>query len=141
MVPKADTSDVSSPEAIVKALHESVNGPQGPWSSDRLRSLVLPNVILASVGPNEQGAQAITNVSLADFIQLVQGVHDQSSWYENEDKIIDMSTAHKKGGALAIVHYHGTAATTPGGTPVEDGDSIATLMWDGARWWVVADTF
>jgi hypothetical protein len=132
---------VSSPQAVVKALDESVNGPQGPWSSSRLRSLVLPNVILAGLGPNEQRAEAISNVSLAGFIKEFQDLHERSSWYENEDKIIDVSTVHKRGGALAIVRYHSTAATTPGGTPVEDGDSMATLMWDGARWWVVADTF
>ncbi|MEU4674296.1 hypothetical protein AB0F91_41630 [Amycolatopsis sp. NPDC023774] len=141
LVPKARPSDVSSPRAIVTALHESLNGPQGKWNSDRLRSLVVPNVVFMSLGQSDAGATTISNNSLADFLQAVQDVHNQSGWYEYVTKVIDVSTVAKKGGELAIVHYAGTASTTPHGKPVEQGESQASLLFDGTRWWVVSDTW
>jgi hypothetical protein len=141
MVPKAHPEDVATPEAIVKAFHESVNGPKGPWNSDRLRSLMLPNALLADVAKNEQGKVVIGNRPLDSLLKLVQDVHNTSGWYETVTKIIQVSKIAKHGGGLAVVYYHGGASTTPGGKLVEDGDSMATLMYDGIRWWVVADTW
>ncbi|MET7989662.1 hypothetical protein ABZU76_02020 [Amycolatopsis sp. NPDC005232] len=141
LVPRPRPSDVSSPRAIVTALHESLNGPKGTWNSDRLRSLVVPNAVFMSLGQTEAGATTISNNSLADFLKAVQDVHSQSGWYEYVTKIIDVSTVAKRGGELAIVHYAGTASTTPHGKPVERGESQASLMFDGVRWWVVSDTW
>ncbi|QRP47093.1 hypothetical protein [Amycolatopsis sp. FDAARGOS 1241] len=141
LAPKPRPSDVSSPRAIVTALHESLNGPRGKWNSDRLRSLVVPNAVFMSLGQPDAGATTISNNSLPDFLKAVQDVHDQSGWYEYVTKIIDVSTVAKKGGALGIVHYAGIASTTPGGKPVEQGESQASLMFDGVRWWVVSDNW
>ncbi|MCE7010238.1 hypothetical protein LWC34_46660 [Kibdelosporangium philippinense] len=141
MVPTPRPEDVASPEAIVRALHESVNGPQGPWNSDRLRSLCLPNVLFAYIGQNEQGLPVVNNRPLDTFIKDVQEVHDQTGWYERITKIISVSKVDKKGGALAVVHYAGIAAKTPGGEPEEEGETQAILMHDGQRWWVVSDTW
>lgn len=139
--PAPRPEDVSSPEAIVKALHDSVSGPQGKWDSARFRSLLLPNALLTNVGPNADGQQAISNVSVADFMKEVQQVHDEGGWFENVDTIINVTTVNKNGGAIASVDYHGTASTTPGGPVVEQGENIETLLWDGARWWVLAASF
>jgi hypothetical protein len=141
MVPKARPEDVATPEAIVRALHESVNGPKGPWNSDRFRSLYLPNALLADVTKNKQGAVTIGNHPLVSLLKDIQDVHDTSAWYETVTKIIQISQSEKHGGGLAVVYYHGVASTTPGGKPEEDGDSMAILMNDGKRWWVVSDTW
>ncbi|WP_326566167.1 hypothetical protein VSH64_30360 [Amycolatopsis rhabdoformis] len=141
LAPKARPSDVSSPQAIVSALHEALDGPQGKWNPDRLRSLVVPNAVFMALDLDATGATTVSNNSLVDFLQAVQDVHSQSGWYERVTKIIDVSTVAKKGGKLAVVHYTGVATTTPGGEPVAQGDSQASLMFDGARWWVVSDTW
>ncbi|MBB5330291.1 hypothetical protein [Tunturiibacter gelidoferens] len=141
MVPRARPEDVATPEAIVRALHESVNGPKGPWNSDRFRSLYLPNALLADVTKNKQGAVMIGNHPLVSLLKDVQDVHDTSGWYETVTKIIQISKTEKHGGGLAVVYYHGVASTTPGGKAKEDGDSMAILMCDGKRWWVVSDTW
>jgi hypothetical protein len=140
MVPKARPEDVATPEAIVRALHESLNGPKGPWNSDRFRSLCLPNALLADVTKNKQGKVVISNRPLDSFLKAVQNVHNTSGWYETVTKMQISKTA-KHGGALAAVYYHGGASTTPGGKPVEDGDAMALLMYDGKRWWVVSDAW
>jgi hypothetical protein len=141
LVPKARPADVSSPAAIVTALHESVNGPQGKWNSDRLRSLCLPNVLFASLGHNDQGQPTISNRPLASFIKDVQDVHDTTGCYEHVSKIIDVSTVSDKANSLAVVHYEGVGADTPDGPPTEQGETQASLMFDGQRWWVASDTW
>ncbi|MFC0429688.1 hypothetical protein [Kutzneria buriramensis] len=140
-VPKARAEDVASPEAIVTALHDSVNGPKGAWNSDRLRSLCVPNVLFACLTVNEDGETTVNNCPLDDFIRLVEEKHAESGWYERTTEIVSVSTVAKKGGALAVVHYAGEASSTPDGMLEEQGETQAILMHDGVRWWVVADTW
>jgi hypothetical protein len=141
MVPEAISADVNSPKAIVKALHDSLDGPQGPWDSNRFRSLFLPNAQITSVGPNEQGEQAISNESMTDFINQVQDVHHKSGYYDKVIKFNNISVVTKNGGKLATVDYEGGASTTPNGALTESGEDQATLMFDGTRWFVLAATF
>jgi hypothetical protein len=141
MVPKSRPEDVATPEAILRALHESVNGPKGPWNSDRFRSLHLPNALLANVSKNGQGRVVISNHPLDSFLQDVQDVHNTSGWYETVTQIMKISKIAKHGGGLSAAYYHGVASTTPGGKPEEEGDAMAILMYDGKRWWVVSDTW
>ena len=139
MVPQARPEDVATPEAIVEALHESVNGPQGPWNSDRLRSLYLPSAVMTDV-TNDQGSLHIGNRSMESFIKDVEDAHKTSGWYETITKMQVIKT-FKHGGGFATVYYHGTAAKKPGGKPEEVGDSMAILVYDGRRWWVVCDVW
>lgn len=141
MVPSTRPEDVASPEAIVAALHEAVNGPRGRWSSDRLRSLCVPNVLFASVTTDERGDVVIHNRPLNDFIELVEAIHDKGGWYERVTGIISVSTVFKRGGGLAVVHYAAVGSSTPDGESEEEGETQASLMFDGTRWWVVSDTW
>ena len=118
-----------------------MNAPKGKWNSDRFRSLYLPNTLFVNVEKNEQGTITISNNPPDSFIKAVQDVHKTSGWYETVTKIIHTSKIAKHGGGLASVYYHGVASSTPGGKPEEDGDSMALLMHDGQRWWVVSDTW
>jgi hypothetical protein len=140
MVPSARPEDVGTPEALIRALHQSVNGPKGTWNSDRFRSLCLPNALLADITKNKRGV-VISNRPLASFIEDVQRLHDTTSWYEVVPAIIQVSKISKSGGGLAAIYYRSTASTTPGGRLVEDGRSVALVMYDGKRWWVVSDTW
>lgn len=139
MVPKARPEDVATPEAIVKALHESVNGPQGPWNSDRFRSLYLPSAVMSDV-TNDQGPVVISNRPMESFIKDVEDAHKTSGWYETITRM-QVIKIFKHGGGFATVYYHGTASKTPGGKLEEDGDSMAILMYDGKRWWVVSNVW
>lgn len=140
-VPPAAAEDVASPEAIVTALHESLNGPRGSWSDERFRSLCLPNVLFASLSREEGGETVVNSIPLDDFVALVREVHEKSGWYERITEITNVTTVDKKGGALAVVHYAGLAAATPDGEPEERGEGQASLMFDGQRWWVVSKTW
>jgi len=140
-VPPAKAADVASPEAIVTALHESLNGPRGAWSDDRFRSLCVPNVLFASLTLDDRGATVVNSIPLDDFVAMVREVHENSGWYESITEITSVVTVDKKGGALAVVHYAGLAASTPDGEPVEQGHGQASLMFDGRRWWVVSKTW
>lgn len=140
MVPAPRPEDVADPAAIVRALHEAVNGPKGHWNGDRFRSLYLPNAVLTDVAKPDNGAVVIENRTLADLMKDVQDVHDKSAWYEKITKIESVEQFTKHGGRLAIVRYHGIAGESLD-KPVEDGESMALLMNDGQRWWVVTDAW
>jgi hypothetical protein len=140
IAPKARPEDVATPESIVKALHESVNGPQGPWNSDRFRSLYLPSAVMSDV-TNAKGSVVIGNHPIESIITDVEDVHKTSGWYETITQVKQVIKTSKHGGGFAAVYYHGTASKIPGGKPEEDGDSMALLMYDGKRWWVLCDVW
>ena len=83
----------------------------------------------------------IRNTPLDTFIDLVQSAHEKGGWYERITRIISVSTLYKRGGSLAVVHYAGVGSSTPEGEPEEEGETQASLMFDGGRWWVVSDTW
>ena len=107
-MPAARPEDVASPEAIVKALHESINGPQGEWSEDKLLSLCLPNTSFVYLEKDKQGKLNITSVTLDNFIQDVKKLHKRSAWYEAVD-VLQVTKTEKEGGALGMVYYRSTA--------------------------------
>ncbi|HEX4226339.1 MAG TPA: hypothetical protein VHZ97_28515 [Pseudonocardiaceae bacterium] len=141
MLPKARPADVASPQAIVAALQEAVNGPQGAWSSNRLRSLCAPDVVFAEVDKNDDGQEAISDTPMDAFITEVKQVHDAGPWYEYVTKINSVSTVYRDGGGLSVVDYEAVGSTKAGdksGTPTEVQSS---LMFDGKRWWVLNHTW
>lgn len=140
LVPPARPEDVASPEAILSAAHESVNGPKGTWNSDRLHSLCLPNASFTEIDKDSEGRLMIRNVPLKRFLEEVQELHDTTAWYETVQKL-KVAKVFKKHGGLAAVFYHGYASDKPGGKHLEDGDSVATLLYDGKRWWIVSDSW
>lgn len=139
MVPKPRPEDVASPEAIVKACHEALNGPKGPWNSDRFRSLYSPNAVLTDVTKGKHGEVIIGNRTLSQFIKDVKDVHDESAWYENIE-ILHVEKTMKNGGGIAMVYHHGIAGSTLT-KPKEIGEGLAMVMYDGQRWWIVTDAF
>jgi len=127
----------TSPQS--KAAKVNVSDGFNPEDVRNLSSVL--NALLADVTKNKQGNITVENYPLDSFFKAVQDVHNTSGWYETVTKILQISKTAKHGGALATVYYHGGASTTPGGKPVEDGDTMALLMYDGKRWWVVSDTW
>src|SRR5260370_36484581 len=82
MVPAADPKDVASPEALVRALHDSVSGPVGDWDERRLLSLCLPHMVFAYPEAGAHGVIRISLVSLDDMASQVRKVHNRSPCLE-----------------------------------------------------------
>ena len=144
LVPRARPEDVSSPEAIVKALHEAVSGPKGDWNPERLRSLCVPNVFFENFGKNEDKTLNLSTWSLDKTIEGFRVLHKATSWYM---QVSDLEVTIEKGKsadrAIAVVNYNGSDGPTPkepvatGGKPT----TTATLIFMNDRWYVLSHTW
>jgi hypothetical protein len=134
MVPTADPKDVASPEALVRALHDSVSGPVGDWDERRLLSLCLPHMVFAYPEAGAHGVIRISVVSLDDMARQVKKVHKSSPWLERT-----FVTHVTRGGNIAVAYYNGEARKGPTGKLIERGISICEMIYDGKRWWIASD--
>jgi hypothetical protein len=139
LVPEARPGDVSSPEAIIRAVHESASGPKGDWNPDRFRSLFIPNAFFGYDDVNENGSVSISTITLNDLVKEIQRLHRQTSWYE---KIVDVPVLirirREKQVILATLSATGVEGTQPVLDNAEQKTSTTTLMYIGTRWWIVS---
>jgi hypothetical protein len=133
-VPPAKPDDVKSPEALVRALHDSVTSSKGKWDEKRLLSLCLPHTLFAYPERDKEG---VTHLSVLSIEQIVKsGLDDnkKSDWIERT------LTVHIwRHDNIAVAHYNGDARKATDGPVVERGVSICEMMFDGTRWWIVSD--
>jgi hypothetical protein len=137
-VPPARPEDVASPEAIVKALHDSVSGPKGEWNPDRLRSLCIPSVFFEYNERNKNGAALLSSVSLKNTIKIFKKVHRESGWYEVAVHISAVTIVKNKDFMMASVTYSGGEGKEPNVKISDKPTSVTDLMYIGKRWWVVS---
>jgi hypothetical protein len=144
LVPPARPEDVASPEAIVRAMHNAVDGPKGDWNSDRFRSLFLPNAFIAyEDDESKDGAMNISTITLDDLVRDVRKLHQQTSW---DETVVDFPTVIR---IRRDVEGHVVLATVlaaviegpePQATHPKDKELTATTtcMYIGKRWWIVS---
>jgi hypothetical protein len=139
LVPPARQEDVSSPETIIRAVHEAASGPKGNWNPDRFRSLFIPNAFFGYDDHGKDGTVRISTITLDDLIKELQRLHRQTAWYE---KIVDTPTLIKirrdKQVILEILSAIGIEGTQPSLDNAEEKTSTTTLMYIGKRWWIVS---
>jgi hypothetical protein len=88
--PRADSEDVGSPEAIVRALYESISGPaekQQERDWDRFRSLFLPYAQFVLVRwrlPDGGEEQVLRAWDVEGFIETSRHFYHESSFFEQE---------------------------------------------------------
>jgi hypothetical protein len=134
----ADSEDVGSPEAIVRALYASISGPaeeerERNW--DRVRCLFLPDARLVLVrwqtssGEEEETLRAW---NVEGFIEASKYFYRESSFFEHE-----ISHSLERFGHIAHVFSTYAAHVKEGDeTPVMRGINSIQLVNDGARWWI-----
>jgi hypothetical protein len=137
-VPPARPEDVASPEAIVKALHDSVSGPKGDWNPDRLRSLCIPSVFFEYNERNKNDAALLSSVSLKNIVKIFRKVHRESGWYEVAEHISVVTIMKNKDFMMASVTYSGGEGKEPNVKISDKPTSVTDLMYIGKRWWVVS---
>ena len=131
--PAARPADVASPDAIIKALYETISGPAGqPRDWDRFRSLLIPGARL--IPSMRRTPEATTPVvwSGEDYIAGAGPGLEKSGFFERE--------LHRTTEAFgAVLHAFSTydSRRTPDGEPFARGINSVQLYNDGTRWWVV----
>jgi hypothetical protein len=145
LTPRARPEDVSSPEAVIKALHASVSGPQGEWDADRLRSLCVPNVLFTYPEKVETGETRIQTVTLDRLIETIKLLHRQNPWQETAYDVKVQKIFRKDAGTtIALATHH----TVEGEEPMSIHEaqamkdqkvSTSMLVFLKNRWWLVSD--
>jgi hypothetical protein len=145
LTPKARPEDVSSPEAVIKALHASVSGPQGEWDADRLRSLCVPNVLLTYPDKVKTGETRIETVTLDELVRTLKLLHRQNPWHEMAYDVKVQKIFRKDARTtIALVTHHTVEGVKP--TSIHEAQamedqkiSTSMLVFLKNRWWLVSD--
>lgn len=143
-VPPARPEDVSSPEAIVRAMHDAVSGPKGHWDDKRLRSLFVPDALIEFTDEGADGVPRIQSISLDELVRIFSELHAQTSWYERA-VALNVVVMQRKGekATLAVVNHTGDEGVSPAKGP--EGHGPATSMTQvvklQGRWWITSHTW
>jgi hypothetical protein len=126
--------DVSSPEAIVRAVYDTISGPAGrkrDW--DRFRSLFADGARLIPSGPRPAGDFGPRVFDPEGYIRRSDPIFETTSFHERE-------VARRVEAFGHVVHVFSTyeARHDPkDAAPFLRGINSFQLVFDGTRWWVV----
>jgi hypothetical protein len=132
-------SDVSSPEAVVLALYETISGPaererERDWA--RLRTLVSPDATFRLVRwfYPDQVVEELRRWSAEKFIEAGKLFWHDSGFWERE---VWSRTEHFGNVAHVLSAYEGRVGS-PESEPVTRGVNSFQLVRAGDRWWLVS---
>ena len=125
--------DVSSPEAIVKAMYETISGPAGQRNWQRERSLFLPGARLIPIGKRIHGNDGLQVLTVDEWIDDVSEFFAGNDFWESE------ITSHvDRFGNMAQVFSTYEARDREDGAPIGRGINSIQLLFDEGRWWIVS---
>ena len=134
--PTARPQDVSSPDAIIKALYEVISGPAGQkrdW--DRMRSLFVPNARLMPAVARPGGAGTGVIVwSVDDYINAAGPGLERNGFFEIEIKRV----SEQFGNVMHLFSTYESRRLATDEKPFARGINSIQLLKDGDRWWVVS---
>jgi hypothetical protein len=125
-------ADVTSRDAIVAALYDSISGPPGDRDWERFRSLFIPEAQLIATFKKKDG-------TLGYKAMTVQGYVDDAGKYFKEHGFYEREVSRKLETFGSVTHIFSTyeSRETKDGKPFERGINSIQLYNDGSRWWVV----
>ncbi|MBB6147361.1 hypothetical protein HNQ77_005357 [Silvibacterium bohemicum] len=140
LVPAARPEDVSSPEAIVRAMGESSSGHKGDWNSDRFRSLFLPNVLFSYVFTQSDGTKVVSSLSLDKMVQALTELLQKTDWYVKVDSVhVTMIDRPTQGVKLANADgIGGEGAKQSDLETIPHTRSATSLIFFNNRWWIAS---
>jgi hypothetical protein len=125
--------DVSSPEAIVKAMYETISGLAGQRNWQRERSLFLPGARLIPIGKRIHGKDGLQVLTVDEWIDDVSEFFAENDFWESE------ITSHvDRFGNMAQVFSTYEARDREDGAPIGRGINSIQLLFDEGRWWIVS---
>jgi len=129
---KPRPEDVSSPNAIIKAMYETISGPAGPRNWYRERSLYLEGARLIPIGKRIHKDGGLEIMSIDEWIADAKEFLEANDFYETEI----MRKTHEYGDIVQAFSTY-EARDNREGAPIARGiNSIQLLKKDG-RWWIV----
>jgi hypothetical protein len=133
-IPAANPADVSSMDAIIAAVYDTISGPAAKkrdW--DRLRSLFIPGARLIPTGARQSGGYGSRVRTVEEYIQGAGPIIEKEGFYEKE-----VSRVTETFGQIAhVFSTYETRRNADEPTPFMRGINSIQLMNDGQRWWIV----
>ena len=133
-VPAARSADVSSMDAIMKAVYDVISGAKGQkrdW--DRMRSLFVPGARLISVHAGKDGVSTARVMSVEDYIRLAEPLMEKDGFFERESH----RTLERYGDIAQVFSTYESRHAAADAKPFQRGINSFQLLFDGHRWWVV----
>jgi hypothetical protein len=129
---KPRPADVCSPDAIIKAMYETISGPAGPRNWYRERSLYLDGARLIPIGKRVHKDGGLEVMSIDEWIEDAKSYLEENDFYESEI----MRKQHSYGDIIQVFSTY-ESRNSPDDKPFARGiNSIQLLKKDG-RWWIV----
>jgi len=131
-VPPAKPSDVSSIDAILRAIYDAISGPPGDRDWNRFRSLFIPEARFTSTTKNAKSSEA----RLLDVDGFIHGAGD----YFKTHPFYESSLVNRvqRFGNIAQVFSSYESRNAPSEKPFTRGINSIQLFYDGSRWWVLS---
>lgn len=131
-MPKADPQDVSSVDAIVKALYDVISGPKGPRNWDRLYSLFTPEAVMGATVATPAGKTEMHSFTPRMYQKMNAPTFMQTDFYEEEIG----RTMNRYGNVVSVQSAY-QFRLQQGGPVAQRGINYLTLAQSHGRWYIV----
>ena len=129
---KPRPEDVSSPDAIIKAMYDNISGPAGKRNWYRERSLFLEGARLIPIGKRVHKEGELQIMSIDEWIEDAKDYFAENDFYE-----LEIMRQISRFGNIVQAFSTYEARKSADGAPFARGiNSIQLLKKDG-RWWIV----
>jgi len=129
---KPREEDVSSPDAIIKAMYDTISGPAGKKNWYRLRTLYLDGARLIPIGKRVHGSSGLRVMDIEEWIEDAEGFLAENDFYETET----MRHMDRFGNMIQAFSTYEARNDEEGQAIARGINSIQLLNKDG-RWWIV----
>lgn len=131
----ANPADVSTPDAIIKALYDVISGPAGEKRNwDRMRTLFIANARMMPTGKLPTGENMLKTFTVEDYINWVGPVLESNGFFETE---IGRKT-DQYGNIVQIFSAYESKKLQTDEKPFIRGINSFQLWNDGKRWWILS---
>jgi hypothetical protein len=130
--PQPRPEDIGSPDAIVKAMYDTLSGPAGKRNWHRWRSLFVDDARLIPISRRISGEEGFRIMSIDEWIAEAEPFYLENDLWETE--IVRHS--NRFGNMIQAFSTY-EARNDPDGTPQLRGINAVQLVYMEGRWWVV----
>ena len=129
---KPRPEDVATPDAIIKAMYDTISGPAGKRNWYRERSLFLDGARLIPIGKRIHKEGELQILSLEDWIEDAEPFLAENDFYE-----IEIMRQMNRYGNLVQAFSTYEARNSEDGEPIARGINSIQLLHKDDRWWIV----
>ena len=130
---KPRAEDVASPDAIIKAMYETISGPAGKRNWQRARSLYLPDARLIPIGSRIHEDRGLQVLSLEEWIEQVKPFFAENDFWEMEV----VRHSDRFGNMIQAFSTY-ESRNSKDGPPIARGINSIQLVFHEKRWWIAS---